>query len=468
MSFYVMKKLVEAFITTEQLLDDTREVVVAFSGGADSMALLHLMKAMAREGGFQVSAVHIHHGIRTASDDEMVFARQLCASWQVPLMTRQVTLTPWLDQGMSTEMAAREARYQVFGEVLESRDCVIALGHHRDDQAETVLLNLFRGAGLQGLKGMRPRRGGYIRPLLPATKAMILAYCEAEGLTYVTDDSNRDTRYRRNWLRETLIPEIEATYGADIRKGLWRTAQIAREEEDLLDALAEGHSERVVGVTEDGRVWMDIEAFNALTRPMQRRVARKAISRSIPGLSNVSFDHIEGVIALLTTAGTGKVKQLPGGWQIRRGYSKAILEQPAGEKAPNSPEIPVDMRRLQAEKHWAIGPWRFRLFCPQEGDEFPKEVCTKWFDYDRIGTNLVLRTRRPGDIIRLSQKGYTKKLKDYMIDSKIPRTQRDDIPVLAAGQEVLWLVGHRINDLYKVRPTTKKVLEVVYIKEEQP
>lgn len=468
----MMENKIYDFIKSEYLLEGGDHVIVALSGGADSVALLHLLNHLKETMAFSLSAIHIHHGIRQASDKEQTFVEDLCGQLEVPVATSRVDLSDLCDQGMSLEMAARQARYKVFDEALKVPRTLIALGHHMDDQAETLLLNLFRGAGLQGLKGMLPRRGAYIRPLLAVSKEDILSYCHYHDLAYVTDESNMDIVYRRNYIRHELIPSIEAHLQSGLKETLWRTSQLARDDQALLEVVTAKAYEGLLFEEGDRSVQLDGSQFRTHEKALQRRILRHAIKRISGNLDNISYQQIEDGIGLIAKGQTGKLITLSQAMLIRLDYDKIHVEKRSiSESFYQALEV-IELTDHEDEKYWVVGPLRLRIFSRERGVEFPKEVCTKWFDYDKIGTNLVLRTRRPGDWIRLNQKGYRKKLKDLMIDSKISREERDRIPVLGLesdnthGQEVLWLVGYRINEVYKVSDTTSRVLEVVYIKED--
>lgn len=459
-----MKNSVIDFIQSEDMLTKGDNLAVALSGGADSMALLHMLMTLRASWSLNLSAIHIHHGLRQASDDEEVFVKTYCKENNIPLLTKQVDLTPMIGEGMSVEMAAREARYSVFGQYASDHNCLIALGHHMDDQAETVLLNLLRGTGVQGLKGMLPQRGCYIRPLLKVSKEELLAYCDRYNIPFVTDESNDSRVYRRNYLRHDVLPLLEKEVQPKIVAHLSKTAEILREEDAYMEALTVSFMAFVVQ-NKGSNVVIDLALLNKQPKVMKRRLCRKALGLCIEDLRNVNFSHIEQMIHLGDGNHTGKCCHLPDGWQFRSSYNEGFIELRPEALSDEASIEEVDISKL-IEGHSLIrGAFEFKVIKGRKAADYPKEDYTKWFDYDKIGTNLVLRTRAPGDYITLGGEGFKKKLKDYLIDTKVPRFERGRIPLIALGQEVVWLVGYRINETYKVSETTTEILSVVYNKE---
>ena len=460
----MMQQSIVEFIQKEHMFAPGTSVAVALSGGADSMALLHILIEMQATWCLSLSAIHIHHGLREASDDEEVFVKAYCKDNDIPLLSKRVDLAPMINEGMSVEMAAREIRYNVFRQYAVDHDCMIALGHHMDDQAETVLLNLLRGTGVQGLKGMLPKRGVYIRPLLKVHKAMILAYCHANKVPYVTDESNDSRVYRRNFLRHDVLPMLEKQVQPKVVDHLSRTAEILREEDAYMGAIAASLMASLVQ-RKGKSVIIDLQGLNEQPVVMQRRLYRMALALCIDDLRNVAYSHIEQMVILGDGSHTGKCCHLPDGWQFRINYNEGILEFRSEDKQVAATIESVDLSQLSDGQSLTMGGFEFKLLKGRNAAGFPKEVYTKWFDYDKIGTNLVLRKRAPGDYMILGSNGFKKKLKDYLIDAKISRTERDQIPLIALGQEVVWLVGYRINEMYKVSETTTRILAVVYNKE---
>lgn len=451
-----MKKIVEQFreaITEYKLLEDVKTVYIALSGGPDSIVLLDLFCQEKSELGVEVKAIHIHHGLRKVSDDEAVFVSDWCAGQGIECHVREVDVKGRMDEGHGMEEAARLSRYEVFEAFLQkSPNCCIALGHHRDDQVETVLMNFLRGSGLKGLGGMLPQRQGYIRPLLSVSRDEIIDYCRGKGLPYITDESNSDTTYRRNKLRHEVIPYIESALGNAISDIIGRSSKILQEEErfiheQMLERFGELNAE-----FKSHSISLDAKALMLQNPVLGRRMVRHCIGLLKSDLKGISMSHVEAVLALIEN-GTGKGIDLPDGIRVTVDYGLLIFRDLSEASVMDkSVEKGVIQTKILEEFKW---------------DEFPKKNYTKWFDYDKIRGTLVVRTRRNGDYIRVGKTFGKKKLKDFFMDIKMPRDERDTVALLADEEEVLWIIGHRINDRYKVTEGTTKVLEVQY-KEDFP
>lgn len=457
---------IKAFILEENLIVPGDRISVALSGGPDSMALLHWLLSVRREWQLSLSAVHIHHGLREASNHEEVFVRDWCEAHEVPLTVVRVNLKDADYSGMSEEEAARTARYGVFTEVAKEEGCLIALAHHMDDQAETVLLNLLRGAGPLGLRGMLPKRDIYIRPLLNTTQEAIMAYCKGLAIPYVTDESNASEDYTRNYLRHRIMPELSKHVQPKLVNRLYDTSRIMREEEVWMSAVTD---QTQAALAERGvdSVSFDRERFKACPLALQRRMLRSSAEQLSGHIRNLTFDHIAVAIKMIAEADTGKVMDLPGDIRLRLDYSRAVLEKNRSKTDGTIAEEIVDLSCLDEGCWYVSQGFRLRKIRVDKVVDSPKNVCTKRFDYDRIGTDLSLRNRAPGDWLTIDKKGHRKKLKDYFVDAKVSRPERDRIPLLAKGSEILWVVGHRLSSDYSLQDATSWVLEVSYIKEEQ-
>lgn len=453
-------------IKKEKLFEAKSVLAVAVSGGADSMALLHCLTALRWSWRLDLRAVHIHHGLREASDHEAEFVEKFCNERAIPFEMMKVEVKPLMDQGMSLEEAARVARHKVFKDYAASENAMIALGHHMEDQAETVLLNLFRGSGALGLKGMLPKRDYLCRPLLTTSKSDILAYCKEFSIDYVTDESNSDVHHKRNYLRHKIIPKIQHNVQPEVIKGLCTTAAILREDEAYLSQVTDNVYKALVFTSPNEGTILYLNEFESQPMAIKRRLLRKIYKEVAKGLTNLSYEHVERMMALAEHGNTGKVLELPKGIRVCKSYNKLYVTETIQEDKPKGKPEPLNIETLVMDAPVNVGPLQLRLMAYEKGASFPKNVYTKWFDYDRIKNTLILRNREPGDYIFLGSECFKKKLKNYFIDNKIPAKQRGLIPLLASESEVLWIVGHRMSEAYKINETTKTVLEIAFIKED--
>lgn len=444
-----MIERVQYTIDVYQMLAEGQSVVAAVSGGPDSVAMLDCLVRL----GYRPIVAHLNHLLRgEAAQGDEDFVRALARERDLPVCVKRVDVRSLArEKGVSIEEAGRGARYLFFGEVMERRCCLrTALAHHRDDQAETVLLHMLRGSGPEGLKGMLPVRDGvFIRPLLYVSRDEILDYCEGRGLSYREDASNADTDYARNRVRHDLLPVLTA-YNPRVREALCRTAEILREE----DACMAVYARRLYGelASLDGdNIRFDIEALAALPPAMMRRMVRKAAAET-GGIRDVRFDHIERVLGLL--GGQGGAVQLPGGVRAEvRGSALCFLLE--GDAVP----CPPYAHSLSVPGSVSVTEAGVRICC-ELAEEALFDDDTVCVDADKIEGPLWVRNRRPGDRFFPYKAPGQKKLKDFLIDQKIPRRKRDTLPLVTDKKGIIWVAGLRTGHDYRVDDGTKRILKL--------
>lgn len=421
------------------LPEKVNSILVAVSGGADSVALLTLLKEAAAEKKIRLTAAHFEHGIRgEASLADAAFVRGLCMRWHVPLIEGSADVPAFArEMGMGIEQAAREARYAFLREAKQEAGAqVIALAHHRDDQAETVMMHLLRGSGLQGMTGMRVLEGDLYRPLLHVSKEALVAFLQNEGIDWREDATNRETDTPRNGLRWRVFPEAERFYpGA--KAAVVRFSEIASAENDYM----ERETDRVIresGCALPGGWLLRLEDKDALHPALIMRAVRR--------MTGLSYDAVKRACELcLCTSGR---EGLAEGWRAERGGqglylldgswkgldSRALLSEGVTELG--------SLGRLKAEKGRGI-PVRDDVFC-QELDRKALE-------------GAVVRTRLPGDTIHPLGAPGRQKLKEYLINRHVDRPLRDFIPLLAKGKNVLWAIGVGISEEVRLKEGSEPV-----------
>ncbi|MDF1616480.1 tRNA lysidine(34) synthetase TilS [Petrocella sp. FN5] len=461
-----MEKFIK-FIEAYDLIGKARKIYVALSGGADSMALLDLFITYQNTLSLEVEAIHIHHGLRKASDMEAEHVMAHCERLGIPCRTFYVDVMALAACGKSVEEAARDLRYEIFDKIIKEEGGQVALAHHLDDQAETVLMNLFRGSALKGLGGMQPMRDQYIRPLLDVTKEEIMTYCRLKSIPFEVDESNNDTKYTRNKLRLQIMPMLMKEIQPKLVEHICATASLVRDDDRYLEGLAEAAYDKAVIHQSKERIKWQRTVLCELDLVLLRRVMRQGLAYLEGGLRNVSMQHTEEMIALVRSGKTGKAIDLPMNRRLRCDYDVVTLDKDNHEEILKKQSIEVDWRAMRLHETYLYGDFCMRLFPFEKQKEFSKKSCTKWFDYDKIRGNLRIRTRENGDFIRFSPALHKKKIKDYFIDQKVNRSIRNQVPLLVSGNEVIWIVGYRINEAYKVTDATKTIIEVVYSKEER-
>ena len=430
-------------------------VLAAVSGGADSVCLLLVLKALEKSLGIHVAAFHLNHGLRgEEADRDEAYVRELCEHLQVPLKAvREDVAAHAREHGFSEEEAGRILRYQWLEKTAAEWNCQrIATAHHKDDQTETVLMNLFRGSGLRGLGGIRPVREldaerTIIRPLLCMNRREIEAYLLEEKVSWCEDSTNRELVYARNKVRNELIPWIRENVNERAEEHILKTAVFASQADEYFASQAEMLLEDDRNERSTSCVEIETKIFDAQPDIMKSYLIRAMIARLTGSVKDISGRHIEAISALCGPGG-GTVADLPYGLRAVRSYRKLIIQRAADEQVTKT----VQAENLRKSLQTRVFSWEKEL-------EIPKNQYTKWFDYDKIKDTLSVRTREPGDYFMIGN-GKTKKLHRFFIDEKIPEDLRDHILLLAEGNHILWIIGYRISEYYKVTDTTRNVLEV--------
>lgn len=439
------------------------KVLAACSGGPDSLALVHILKALKEEYGFSLAVAHVNHGLRGAeADGDAAFVRDFAGALGLPFYETKVDAAAFAAaEGRSLEDAARVLRYRFLRRTAaELGGALIATGHHRGDQAETVLLNLFRGAGSAGLGGMKPVAGGVIRPLLAAGREEIDGYCRANGLAPRLDSSNLSAEFLRNFLRLELIPRLADVFNANITATLCRTAEVVGDEHDFVAAAARAVWPKVAG-DEGGALTVDCRALDGLHVALRRELIRQAVEKSRGDLKGISFFHVEKLLELASAGATGKVNELPGGPTVRKEYGKLVFA--AGETPAAAGIAPpgVALAVPGTTPVPALGiVVTARLSAGRPPDGGPHSAVFAW---EELAPPLFVRTRQPGDRFRPGGK----KVKEFLIDAKVPQGRRDEIPVFTDGRGVIWLAGVRQARRGRPGPTTTNYLQIIIAKQEE-
>jgi tRNA(Ile)-lysidine synthase len=437
-------------------------VVVGVSGGLDSVCLLDILNRLKTEYRLRLVIAHLHHGLRPAEgDSEFRFVEGLASRYGVPFEGRRVEASSYV-KGANVQAQARSFRVRFFEDVAGQWGASrIATGHHRDDQAETLLMQVLRGTG--GLIGIRPVRDGtYIRPLIEIPRERIQAYANDLGLPFCEDSSNRTRTYLRNRIRQDLIPWIRKEANPSFVDSLLHLAAILEEETKCLDAVAEEALERVTRrANPEGEVILRRDVLEEMPRAIQRRVLRRSYGRLDGSTRGLSFVHLEGLCdALNKQGGSGhKVFSLPRGVRAFLEYEAVYLtRKDLWEAVPYEIPLPLGGERPIPQAGMTISAHRVPCEGPPQGGGEDR-YCT-CLDADLAEGEMVVRNFRPGDRFRpLGLKGE-KKLKDFFIDEKIPRSLRHRIAILEIGGSVAWVVGYRVDDRFKVSESTREVVRI--------
>lgn len=441
------------------MIDPGDLLIVAVSGGADSVCLLDILHELKDEFRIKLMVAHYDHGLRQSEDEsETQFVDRLAASMVLPFETEKGSLLK-AGSTASIEEKAREARYR-FLERLRARFNAqkIATGHSLNDQAETVLMRFLRGSGPTGLAGIPPIRDDVIiRPLIEVKREEIESYLKARELTYVTDSSNFETRYLRNKIRLELLPLL-LEYQPRLVEHLGQLSTILRDENDYLEKEAHDWVKKEAELKSKGEISIPVSSFIKLPPPVRNRVTRRLLMKIRKNLRRIDQHHIKSVYKLALNRNPQSMINLPDGLKVKKTYDRlafAVGEKPKPRDFSYSLEGPGKFFLERISRSISLVEMKGGVDL-KRGDS----TRTAYLDADKLLYPLIVRNFRPGDrFVPLGMEGH-KKIKDFFIDLKIPSGTRSLIPILMSQGTPVWVCGYRIDERFKVTPETRKVLEV--------
>lgn len=468
-----MKQKVLTFIKKHHMLQPNDAVLIGVSGGADSVGLLVFLKEAQNLLGIQLFAVHVNHQFRGAqADRDEAYVKELCKRLDTPFAAVSVSMEQKAKaEKLTLEEAGRLLRYEIFDQKAKEWHCQkIAVAHHQDDQAETMLFQMFRGSGLKGVSGMAPVRGKIIRPFLCIEREEIEQYLKEHNISYCTDSTNLSNDYSRNKIRNQLIPFLKNQINKGTVRHLLQLSELAREADAHLMREAKALFSQYA-IAEEGALFLSASAWRE-DKIVADYLIRLCLQEIIGSGRDIAFVHIKDIYELQERE-IGKQICLPGDCLVRKeADSLKFMRKKKGDcGASDCQEIkkepPLALEKAMFEKNndkieikKAGRSFTFQVRSRKKNEKFEKNVYTKCFDYDKIKNIFFLRTRESGDFIVIDQQGSRKKLKKYFIDQKIDASQRDQLLLLANGSEIIWIVGYRISEFYKVSEQTEQVLEV--------
>lgn len=449
--------MINKFIKTirdHNLIEENDKILVGFSGGKDSSALLHLLMTLSKSYKIQIAIGHFNHKVRgdEANRDEE-FCRQVGKDYSIDFFSDSYNMDNYAKENkISKEEAGRILRKNFFNRILREEGYnKIALAHNMDDQAETILMRIIRGTGLDGLKGIEYKSGSIIRPILDISKSEIEEYINKEKISYVEDSTNKENDYNRNKIRNLLIPEIENNYNPNFKEALINLSNLAVEDSEFLDSYTEDTYKGLSNKGEDSTV-ISLDAFNRQSLPIKRRLIRRVFLLENGNINNLSFKNVED-INNLSQGPTGKAIENVNGLRIRTSYNDLIFEKNK-KNNDNEPNL------LYTNLNKGINIINDNLSLSIEDSiEISQSLSEITIPKDLITGSLVLRNRKEGDKLRPLGLNGTKKLKDIFIDKKIPRDKRDNYYILSDEERIYWVLG-----LVKSEDTRMKSSKDQYIK----
>ncbi|MGL5151988.1 MAG: tRNA lysidine(34) synthetase TilS [Clostridium sp.] len=455
-----MKDEVLKFIKNNNLINDGDKVLVAFSGGPDSVCLLNLLTELKDELKIELGAAHINHllrGYEAFKDEE--YGEAFCEKIGVPFYVHREDIKKYSDEyAISTETAGRKVRYEFFDKISKEYGYnKIATAHNANDQVETILMRIARGTGIEGLCGIPVmRENKFIRPILGIDRKSIERYCEIFDLKPRIDESNSERDYSRNKIRLDIIPYLQENFNPNLVASVNRMIGLLNQDSSYIEQECEKKFEKYVSINNNTVVVnkkVKDEHFSVLSR-----ILRKALGKISKSEYDFEMKHIEDAIKLFDFE-TNKEIHLPNNVVVKNVYGDIELKLRVEKKIINE-EIVIDKNNLKNRYEFEKNSIIFDII--EKDINFNNNKYIKYFDYDKINGNIIIRKRRNGDKIQPLGMNGNKKIKDIFINSKIPTEKRDLIPIVQFGDNIGWIVGVKTSELFKVTKDTKKILRITF------
>ena len=456
------KKVLE-FIQDNKMICTGDIIVVGFSGGADSTALMDVLGELRDILKIDLRPLHVNHGIRQEAAEDEQFVKDYCSKRAIPIRVVCENVPRIAKRrGITEEEAGRQIRYRAFTDYAKELGAGrIAVAHHQNDVAETLLMNLSRGSGLRGAGAIRPVRDMIIRPLLGVGRAEIEEYLERRGQPFCTDRTNFENEHTRNIIRNCILPEFERSINSKSISHMCRAAASVSEAEEYIRSVAKKEFE-ISFETEKEGLRADLGNIRPLPEIIRKNIILICFEQLIASRKDFSYEHLTDVLELIDGKCGSACVSLPYGLIAERNYDSFFI----GKRGNDTPEmLPISLKLREGEETIVavpgLGQVRAEVFAYDKAAGIPGGAYTKWFDYDRIQA-VVFRTRKKMDVISISQKDgiHKKRLAKFMTDEKIPERERNLMYILADGNEVLWVPGYRRCDICKVGSDTERILAI--------
>jgi tRNA(Ile)-lysidine synthase len=466
-------RIVDQTLRAHSMIQNGDSVLMGVSGGPDSVALFHILRALGPRYGLRLAIAHLNHCLRAnESDRDQAFVTALAKQFDVPIYVEKQDVHRFQkNHHLSVEEAGRQVRYRFYHRTAARYQYdKIALGHHADDNAELVLMSMLRGSGPLGLAGMPAvRPDNILRPLINLRRSAILEYLATCNLDYVMDSSNRDLRFLRNQIRNRLIPELQAEYNPKCVDSLNRLAAILSAEEEWLEDTIQPIFNKALVFEKPDRLGLGLAPLKQLPIAAQRRLIRKALFKVKGNLRRIAFSHIEAILGLIQQGPLDGMLDLPDGMCVWRDRGMLLISK-AQPKSPG----PADQRSTSAGPDYIYQlPMAGEILIKEAGlqirfsDVSIKDISdwrqpdqqVAFLDRDKLSFPLVIRNFRPGD--RFSPLGICghQKLKKFFIDHKISRSERMKCPIVLSRDKIIWVAGHRLDNAVKIDSQTRRVLK---------
>ncbi|MFW5982045.1 MAG: tRNA lysidine(34) synthetase TilS [Halanaerobiaceae bacterium] len=452
------------YIKENDLINKGESLILGVSGGPDSLVMLDLFAHLSTDYNLDIVVFHLNHMFRKEASDEAEYVRKLAKDYGFSSVIESFDVPAYIKmKGLSPEEGARKARFNILSKISKKLAIKkVALAHNKDDQVETVFLNVIRGTGLKGLTGI-DLKVGYedfllIHPLLFFSRKEIERYCLEQSLNPVRDPSNQESNYTRNKLRNNIIPYIEREINPAVKDLVYRMASNLAEEEAYIDNMAHEYFLRNIIEREQGRIALSLTFLKNESAVIRKRILKKAVESLQGHAMDLYAVHYDLFDNLVSAARTGKSLELKDDIKVRISYEKIVFEKsivPEDQEFNYQLSVPDILKTesflIKTEVIDKTPAWK----------EFATRALFCLCDFKKIKTPLLIRNRKQGDRFFPFGMNGSKKLKDFFIDQKIPREERDKIPiVLDANKRIIWVAGYRADDRFKVSDDTRKILKI--------
>ncbi len=463
-----MLERIRAYVEKNHMLSPGDSVVAGVSGGADSVCLLFVLHELQKAIPFHILVVHIDHGIRLEAKEDAAYVKSICEELELPFFLIEKDVEEIAkQQGLSTEEAGRKVRYEAFAHILEQHakealeqgKAKIAIAHNSNDRAETMLFHLFRGSGLAGLCGIKAVRDNIIRPLLCVERWEIEAYLNKRGIKYCIDSTNEEDTYTRNKIRHHILPYAENNIVKGAIGHMANTADILVETQEFIEQAVEKAYMQAITTINSEKVSAQCSFFDEYHVLIRKQLILRCLEQMASTKRDITAAHINSVDGLFTEIGNREI-HLPYEICVRREYDKVFFEKHQTKQEEKSQEWIICPENGYSVEVPRLGILDFTLIESSENQNIPENQYTKWFDYDKITKCLSVRNRRIGDFLTINESLSKKTIQNYMVDEKIPKRMRDSLWMLADGEHIIWVIGYRISQQYKVSKSTKRILQV--------
>ena len=473
-----MIQKVISFMEKHNMILESDLVAAGVSGGADSLCLLFVLLEYQKKVPFDLIVVHVNHGLRQEAAPEAEFVKGICDDRKIPFFLKEADVSRLAkDEHLSEEEAGRKVRYSAFEEALKlyqkdrpkKSGCKIAVAHHQNDVAETVMFHLFRGTGIYGMSGILPVNNNIIRPLLSVSRKEIEEFLTSRGQSWCIDHTNEEDTYTRNKIRHHILGYADKEINDRATEHVAKAAAQMASLRQYLETEVSKIMEQVVEVSKDG-MSVDITELKKYPELLQAQLILTVISKVIPGRKDIGSKHVQDILELLEKSGSKKI-DLPGNLEAVKEYEVLWIrrqnictsEDKTVVKGDTS-DLSDEIQELESGKSYLLKDGSILEISFIDAGDFKgieENKYTKYFDYDKINSCLTLRFRQSGDYMTINEQAQKKSLKEYFINEKVPVSTRSHIPLIADGNHILWAIGYRISAYYKVTPKTRKIVQMI-------